>query len=189
MNNNFINSTPLMTATPLAQGGNLNVQNSSQQLIKFMTNSIIVFAQALGFDLQAAEKQFKVVFTSTTLVKPNPRAFEVLVYFMLSQLDAERAQRTFAQCWPPVTKDQQKEFKEAIYLWLMEISNINSTTNKQQQFSKQQQSLLANVRVPNIAKSLLVSPGGFKTCELLFSLIMYVTLVKLLRLSKCNSYD
>jgi hypothetical protein len=182
MNNNFINKTPIVSisSTPISLGLGSNILNNTQNVIKSMTNSILASAQALGFDTQAAEKQFKLELNANSFLKPNPRAFEILIHFMLSQLDAERAERIFAQCWPPLTKDQQKEFKEVIYSWLTEIS----AANKLQQFSKHQQSLLANIRVPSVAKSLLVSPGGLKTCELLFSLIQYVTLVKVLRLSK-----
>ena len=152
--------------------------NNSHTMIKSITCNILSAINLLGFDTEANEKDFKLVFNSLTFAKPNPKAFEVIVHFLLTQLDAERAQKTFSQCWPPILKEQTKEFKDLMYVWLVEI-----TSGKQQKENlKKFQQLLCHIKFPIISKSLLLSPGGLKTCELLQGLSQYVYLIRILKL-------
>ncbi len=173
-----------------------NLNNQTQNLIKLMTNSVLSTVQLFGFDLQSTEKLSKCAFNSSAFSKPNQKAFELIVHCLLCQLDSEKAQRVFSQCWPPILKEQQKEFKDAIYYWLLEISNAS----KQQSSSKnlptsntnsssgvlplQYQSFIQNIKFPIVTKSLLLTPGGLKICELLFALSQYVLIVRLIKLSK-----
>lgn len=152
--------------------------NNTHSIIKSITCNVISAIKLLGFDAESNEKDFHLTFNSLTFAKPNPKAFEVIVHFLLTHLDAERAQKTFAQCWPPILKEQTKEFKDLMYTWLVEI-----TSGKQQKDNlKKFQKLLCHIKFPIITKSLLLSPGGLKTCELLQALCQYVFLTRILKL-------
>ena len=153
--------------------------NSNQNLIKMMTSDIICTLQLLGFDMQANEKKNKLVFNSIMFTKPNPKAFEVIIHFFFVQLDPERAQKMFSQCWPAILKEQQKEFKDLTYVWLFELTSLKNQSIK----SQQQNSLLQHIKFPTITKSLLTTPGGYKICELLFALCQYILLSRLIKIS------
>jgi len=147
--------------------------------------------QLLGFDLEQAEKSAKLTLNGATFSKPNPKAFEILVHFLLGQIDSERSQKAFSQCWPPILKEQQKEFRDTMFTWLTEITSPKQqkeiTSPKQQKENAaiaKFSSMLGHIKFPNITKSLLMTPGGLKICELLFALAQYVMLLRLLRLSK-----
>lgn len=157
----------------------MSVSSQIQSLIKVMTSNVLSAIQLFGFDVDYHEKQFKLALNSMTFCKPNPKAFEVIVHFLLTQLDPERAQKSFGQCWPPILKEQMKEFKDTMYHWLVEI-----TSSKQQKdnTNAKYQTLLNNIKFPNITKSLLMTPGGLKICELLLSLAQHVLFLRLLRL-------
>lgn len=149
---------------------------TSQYLIKLMTNGVLSTIQLCGFDLQANEKQHKIQFNLNLFSKPNLKAFEVIVHFLLCQLDPERAEKVFAQCWPVLMKEQQKDFRDAIFNWLVELTTKNTNNIKQlpqqqtqvSQLQQQYQSLLQFIRFPIVSKSLLLTPGNLKICELLF---------------------
>ena len=156
----------------------------------------------LGFDFQAVEKQHKLVFNLATFTKPNPKAFELVVHFLLSQLDPERAQKAFAQCWPAVLKEQQKEFKDIIFNWLVELSTKSMGIGQQSSKTSGQsgsmpypfsnpyhQTLLQEIKFPIISKSLLLSPGGLKICEMLMALTMHVVLFRLIRLGELSTFS
>ena len=144
-----------------------------------LTSSLFSGMQLLGFDMHIAELKAKIALNVNTFAKPNTKAFELVIHFLLSKLDADRANTVFCQCWPAVLPEQQKEFKEAVFVWLTELSSANKAS--QQQKSKHF-NLLQHIKVPPITKSLLVSPTGLKVCELLFALVQYVVLSRLLRL-------
>ena len=167
----------------------VNIANAT--MMKLMTNNAMSIMQMLGFDVALNENKFKTSFNSTMFTKPNVTAVEILVHFLLSTLDPDRAQKTFSQCWPHVLKEQQKEFKEAILAWLLELSPSSSstTTKLQQQVNKTvvnpaHQALLQHIKIPTVTKSLLLTPTGLKVCELLFDLSQYVLLARLLKLSR-----
>jgi hypothetical protein len=168
--------------------------------LKMMTTSIMSGCRMLGFDTDSHERQYKLTFNALTFVKPNPKAFELIVHFLLCQLDPERAQRTFHLCWPTVLKEQQKVFKDAVFAWLLEVEkstkinpnklppSINNAplhaTTATQLVQQQYHSLFQQIKFPIVSKSLLAMPGGLKMCELLFALSQYVLLVKALKLSE-----
>ena len=156
--------------------------NHTHAIIKQMTNGIISTVQLFGFDVASNEKQYKISLNATSFTKPNPKAFELIVHFLLCQLDAERAHKLFAQCWPPLLKEQIKEFKDAMFLWLNEIASPKQ--QQQPNHLAKYQHMLQLIKFPNITKSLLLTPGGLKICELLFSLSQFVLLFRLLKLGK-----
>ncbi len=160
------------------------MSNNSQVLIKQMTGNVLSAVQILGFDLDQAEKSSKLTLNGTTFSKPNSKAFEMLVHFLLTQIDAERSQKAFSQCWPPILKEQQKEFRDTMFTWLTEITS--SKHQKENASLAKYFTMLGHIKFPNITKSLLMTPGGLKTCELLFSLTQYVMLLRLLKLSKTD---
>ena len=155
--------------------------SSHQNLIKMMTNDIISTLQLFGFDFQTHEKKNKLVFNSVMFSKPNSKAFEVIIQFLFVQLDPDRAQKTFSQCWPPILKEQQKEFKDLMFIWLVELTSPKQASAKNQ---SQQHYLLQHIKFPTITKSLLLTPGGYKICELLFALCQYILLSRVIKLSK-----
>lgn len=155
----------------------MSVQSQTQAVVKTMTNNVFSAIQLFGFDINHNEKQYKINLNSQTFSKPNPKAFEVIVHFLLTQLDGERAQKVFCQCWPPILIEQTKEFKDIMYNWLVEL-----TSSKQQKEINKFHNMLCLIKFPNMTKSLLMSPGGLKICELLFALSQYVILLRLLKL-------
>lgn len=187
-----------------------STQSHSQQqyMIKTYTQALLRDMAALGFEQQAVGDKYNVTFGAQMFVKPNSKAFEVIVHFLLSQLDPERATRLFAQCWPPLCKETIKEFKDAIFSWLSELApsvsasaasgsvkttstaSVNTASGNKQLTSN---SLMANpyharllqlIRFPPVTKSLLAVPCGLKACELLYALVTYVILSKSIRLSE-----
>ena len=65
------------------------------------------------------------------------------------------------------------------------MPNEITSSNKQQKenVANKFHYMLNHIKFPNITKSLLMSPGGLKICELLFALSQYVTLLRLLKMS------
>lgn len=161
---------------------------TSQYLLKLMTNSILSTIQVCGFDTKSNEKEHKIQFNASLFTRPNQKAFDVIVHFLLCQIDPDRGEKSFAQIWPIVLKEQQKEFKDVIFNWLLELSQ--KSTGKQEklqqnnQLVQQYQNVLHLIRFPIITKSLLMTPGGIKICELLFALCQYALIINLARLSK-----
>lgn len=164
--------------------------------LKLMTSNILSVVQLLGMDLSVMERNHKLTtpLNALAFVKPNAKAFELVIHFLLTQLDEERAQRTFtALCWPTLLKEQQKEFKEIVFNWLSELASSSGTKKSStsqypptptQLLQQKYQLALATVKFPLVTKSLLQTPGGLKCCELLFALSHYVLLVRVLRESK-----
>ena len=179
-------------------------------------NVLFFGLQMLGFDLAANEKEYSIKLNAQTFAKPNQKAFDVLVHFLLCQLDAERGQRTFQHCWPSVLRDQQRDFKEAILVWLQEIASLTNpstgmttstsasslatqavkqqqqthATNKKQPQQSQHQSLLQHIKFPSINKSFFMSLGGphsTKVWELLSALTEYVYINQILQLGMFDS--
>ncbi len=71
--------------------------HSSHNLqIKLMTNSVLAKISFLGFDIQANEKQHKIILNATTFAKPNPKGnyylfiqfkkYVIINYFKLLRL-------------------------------------------------------------------------------------------------------
>jgi hypothetical protein len=175
----------------------LNSQASPQQinqyLIKSMTNSVLSIIQILGFDIQSNEKEHRIQLNTNTFTIPNSKAFEVILHFLLCQLDPERAQKTFMQCWPQLVKEQQREFKDVTYAWLVEITSalkpqqqqantntMKSASNSTMQFIIQYQQLLQFFKFPIINKSLFLT-HGIKICELLYALAQFVLLIRVIK--------
>lgn len=165
-----------------------NVQTTQYQL-KLMTNSVLTTIQLFGLNLKSNEKDYKIQFNSTMFNRPNQKAFEVIVHFLLCQIDPEKAEKVFSQCWPIILKEQNKEFKDGVFNWLLEIAQKSPNNYKQEknnqtsQLIQQYQNLLNFIRFPIITKSLLMTPGGLKVCELLFALSQYALIINLARLS------
>ncbi|CAF0987936.1 unnamed protein product [Brachionus calyciflorus] len=166
---------------------------TSQYLLKLMTNSILSTIQICGFDIKSNEKEHKIQFNWSLFTRPNQKAFDVIVHFLLCQIDPEKAEKVFNQIWPVILKEQQKEFKDVVLNWLLEISQkSNSKLDKQNQpnqIIQQYQYVLHLIRFPIITKSLLMTPGGIKICELLFALCQYALIVNLARLIESNKLN
>lgn len=157
--------------------------SQSHALVKVMTSNVLSAIQVFGFDIDNYEKQSKQTLNNTAFCKPNPKAFEVVAHFLLTQIDSERSQKVFSKCWPPILKEQQKDFKDTMFNWLLEIASPLKQQKENVNMVKFQQMLLY-IKFPNITKSLLMTPGGLKICELLFALSQYMVLLRLLKLSK-----
>ena len=142
------------------------------------------------FDTLSNEKQFLVTFNDAMFLKPNQKCFDVMVHFLLEQLDAERAHRIYGKNWPFVPKELQKELKDAVFAWLSELASPKQHQQHQQHagagkvMSESHANLLHSVRFPLITKSLLSNPGGMKACEFVFALSQFVMLWRLIALSK-----
>jgi hypothetical protein len=160
---------------------------TSQYLVKSMTNSILTTIQVFGFDVKANEKEHKIQFNTSLFVRPNQKAFDVIIHFLFCQIDPDRGEKAFNQIWPIVLKEQQKEFKEVILNWLTEIAQKSSAKQDKSQTSnqlvQQYQNVLQLIRFPLITKSLLTTPGGVKIVELFFALCQYALVINLARLS------
>lgn len=138
--------------------------NSVDSVNKMIMDAVLKGVQFLGFDMKANKAQHKLDFAPTMFSKPNLKGFEVLVHFLLSQLDPKRAELEFGKCWPILLKEQQAEFKQTVLKWLDEIAG---------KVEKQ------GIQFPKLANSNLVAPSGFKVCSLLFELHMHVYKTKL----------
>ncbi|RMZ98139.1 HAUS augmin-like complex subunit 6, partial [Brachionus plicatilis] len=166
---------------------------ASQYQLKLMTNSVLTTIQLFGFNIKSNEKEFKLQFNSNMFSRPNQKAFEVIVHFLLRQIDPDKAEKVFSQCWPIVLKEQNKEFKDVVFNWLLEITQKTTSKHEKQfpshQLILQYQHLLSFIRFPIITKSLLMTPGGLKVCELFFALSQYTLIINLARLIENNKLN
>ena len=153
-----------------------------------LTNNLLTGLQLLGFDVSSNEGKAKTSFNFNLFSKPNSKVFEVIVHFLLSQLDAEKAAKVFDTCWPVVLPEQQKEFKEAVLTWLNDLAKTPPNKQSQQSTAKHQ-NILHSIKIPPTTKSLITSPSGIKLVELLFALLQYVLLSKLLKISEAEKLD
>lgn len=158
--------------------------NHTQILVKAMTTNVLATIQLFHFDFEYHEKNSKLVFNGSTFLKPNPKAFELIVHFLLTKIDPERANKAFSQCWPPILKEQMKECKDTMFNWLVELTSPKQ--QKENNANSKFHALLCHIKFPSITKSLLTSPGGLKTCELLSSMSQYAILLNLLKLGIFN---
>lgn len=219
-------SAPTMTMTPTVGStttpsvGGVNQQQqqqqplSQQQLVKVYTGLLLRHLQAIGFDAQAVGEKNNIVFNQVMFIKPNSKAFELILQFLFTQLDAERASRVLV----PLGKEAMKEFKDAIFNWLNELatgstSSGGSSTSSAGGGSKSggvvsqtgggggggksgQQAgaspstnpafsrLYQYIRFPSVSRSTLTVPCGIKACEILYALLTHLVLNKTTRLSK-----
>lgn len=206
-------SSATTTTTTSNSGATTSQQpaQTQQQLVKSYTASLLRHLQALGFDAQAVGEKHNIVFNHVMFIKPNSKGFELIVQFLLTQLDPERASRIFV----PLCKEAMKEFKDAIFNWLNELATTSSGGSVGSQMSSgvsgksvggggggggggagQSQTamplwsnpthmrLFHLIRFPTVTRSLLTVPCGLKACEVLYALLTHVALAKAIRLSK-----
>lgn len=192
-------TTPSLSNTPTSSNATPNTIHSGQpqtqqQLVKNYTNSLLHHLYALGFEKN------NTTFNELMFIRPNSKGFELIVQFLLTQLDPDRASRVFV----PLCKEGMREFKDNICNWLNELAtgtssgtsgkSSNSGQSGQGKSSSTQQQnspstnpahtrLFQYIRFPTVSKSLLTVPCGIKACEILYALLTHVVLTKTLRIS------
>jgi hypothetical protein len=163
-------------------------------LIQTTTSNVLSAIRALGFDIDHSMVTHKIDFN---FAKPNLKAFEMIAHFLLTQIDPDRATKCFASCWPILIKEQEREFREILFTWLIELSSANNaaasssstlsinnktTLNNKQTLQINSLATTNNIKFPLITKSLLMSPGGIKICELLFVMTQLALVIRVNRL-------
>ncbi|XP_033123992.1 mucin-17-like [Anneissia japonica] len=114
----------------------------------------------LGFEPGAMEAKYSIPFTKDMFAMPNKKAFEVVMYFLLTRLNPALAKERFRVCYPVCDKKQEQLFRRAVTNWLTEITKDSG-----------------EAYLPRIAPSLLMSPSGDKFYNLLLHLSAHVLTV------------
>lgn len=189
------NMTPNCATTQHHHHSASHQPQTQQQLVKNYTNSLLHHLYTLGFEKNPT------TFNELMFIRPNSKGFELIVQFLLTQLDPDRASRVFV----PLCKEGMREFKDNICNWLNELANGTSSGTAGKSSSGSGQSgagksstqqvnsspstnpahtrLFQYIRFPTVSKSLLTVPCGIKACEILYALLTHVVLTKTLRIS------
>ncbi|XP_023338130.1 HAUS augmin-like complex subunit 6, partial [Eurytemora carolleeae] len=48
----------------------------------------------------------------------NPKGFQQVTHFLLSLLNLERSKSEFRDCWPPLDKKQEAEYRKKVTVWI-----------------------------------------------------------------------
>ncbi|ESO87513.1 hypothetical protein LOTGIDRAFT_235007 [Lottia gigantea] len=130
--------------------------NSKEYDIKqaFFTNLLL-----LGFEAKTFEMKYRIPFTKDMFNLPNKTGSEAVLYFLFNQLNPVMCKEEF-RCicfWPISNKKDEQLFRRACNNWLINIQKEEPDSH-----------------LPRVAASLLMSPGGNKFYEFLFSFSNYV---------------
>jgi len=93
----------------------------------------------------------------------NQKYFQQVLYFLLNCLDREKGRTEFRDCWPPLDKKQEADFRKRVSNWIKDLQRDNPSD-------------LAHVN-----PALFQSPGGRKFVQFLR---MFTTFVLKRRLEK-----
>lgn len=75
----------------------------------------------LGFNVTAAEAQHKINFKPEMFRVPCKKGSEVILHFLLTQLDPERAKTEFSMCWPAWDAKKEHQYRKRVFNWLTEL--------------------------------------------------------------------
>lgn len=75
----------------------------------------------LGFNVTAAETQHKISFKPDMFRVPCKKGAEVILHFLLTQLDPERAKTEFSMCWPCWDAKKEHQYRKCVFNWLTEL--------------------------------------------------------------------
>uniref|UniRef100_A0A8C4TJP7 HAUS augmin-like complex subunit 6 N-terminal domain-containing protein n=1 Tax=Erpetoichthys calabaricus TaxID=27687 RepID=A0A8C4TJP7_ERPCA len=90
--------------------------------------------------------------------KPNKDAFHIVAHFLFDKLDSARTKELFRNCWPPLDKKADAEFRKTCNKWLQDISIEQGGT------------------FPKVVASVFLSPGGPKFITFFVHFATYVLL-------------
>ena len=93
----------------------------------------------------------------------NHKGFQQVMFFLLSELDGERAKNEFKNCYPALDKKQEAEFRKKVATWMKELHRANPA------------------QCPHLNPSLLLSPGGRKFIDFFSKFITHVQNILLAR--------
>jgi hypothetical protein len=110
----------------------------------------------LGFDVFEAERKYGCAFQKDMFARSNNKAMEVVLHFLFSRLDQDRANQVFRDIWPILDRDQARLFRKASLEWWSEIHRAADLTT--------------------IRASHLQQPGGTKFLSLLYELSSHILL-------------
>ncbi|CAH1796354.1 unnamed protein product [Owenia fusiformis] len=123
----------------------------------FFTNLLL-----LGFDPDAAEAKYKLLFNRDMFALPNKTGFEVVLHFLFNRLNPTLSRETFRDCWPVRDKKQEQLFRRGCNNWLTNIAKDE-----------------VDAHLPRITPSVFMSPGGDRFYQLMFAFSTYVLRVVL----------
>jgi HAUS augmin-like complex subunit 6 len=127
----------------------------------FFTNLVL-----LGFDPLNYEEKYKIPFTRDMFDQNNRKGMEVVMHYLFTRLSPQRSKQAFKDCWPIFDKKQEQQFRKACAQWLAQIGKDDPSS-----------------RLPPIAASLLLTPGGTRFYQLMFYFSTYVVKVDLGRIT------
>lgn len=52
---------------------------------------------------------------------PNQKGMQILIHFLLSTLDPQRATKEFRTNWPILDRQQERSFRSTVYHWLSSL--------------------------------------------------------------------
>jgi len=82
------------------------------------------YLRLLGLDSKAVYKQHHVNIDRDTFKTPNMKGFQIVVHFLLTKLDGERAKKTFLDVWPVHEKKHEAGFRRKVQEWCTEIQLV-----------------------------------------------------------------
>ncbi|XP_060696009.1 HAUS augmin-like complex subunit 6 isoform X1 [Hemiscyllium ocellatum] len=112
----------------------------------------------------------RVVFSRDMFDKPNMEAFQVVMHFLFLQLDQNRANSLFRDCWPIYDKKSAASFRKVCFEWMKKIAEEVGND------------------FPQVTASLLLSPGGPKFSNLIYHFIKYVLMCKFHEAAKDSTW-
>jgi len=75
----------------------------------------------LGFNVTASETQHKISFKPDMFKVPCKKGAEVILHFLLTQLDPDRAKTEFSMCWPAWDAKKEHQYRKCVFNWLTEL--------------------------------------------------------------------
>jgi len=75
----------------------------------------------LGFNVTASETQHKIGFKPDMFRVPCKKGAEVILHFLLTQLDPDRAKTEFSMCWPAWDAKKEHQYRKCVFNWLTEL--------------------------------------------------------------------
>ncbi|XP_048475936.1 HAUS augmin-like complex subunit 6 [Rhincodon typus] len=112
----------------------------------------------------------RVVFGRDMFDKPNMEAFQVVVHFLFLQLDHNRTNSLFRDCWPIYDKKSAACFRKVCFEWMKKIADEVGNN------------------FPQVTASLFLSPGGPKFTNLMYHFIKYVLVCKFHEAAKDSTW-
>ena len=138
--------------------------------------SLFNYLRLLRFDTKTMSTKHHIKFDKDLFKVPNQKAFQFVVHFLFTKLDAKRTAEVFRDVWPIVDKKQEAEFRKKVKMWLTEIQEVYIY---QFIYTIQFSILLLQgnketFQFGHINPSMLLSPGGEKFAQLMCALASHI---------------